>query len=515
MIKEQLVKIYHTAEKIKTKSVAKISALLAIHRDTVKRRLKTLQSRQHHPCAAVFETQPGQQWIQLLVILAIFYFGIKSNIGSAVISEFLTMLGVGLYLGVSTGSIKRIEQHIDKLITQFGHNQNAVLLPLAKDIEIHAGADETFFEQHNVLVFMDLVSGFIIKEEIKQKRTLSVWKETVLACTTYFKSFKSLISDGSRVLKGLSRKVLHTIHFADLFHLLHYASSVMRFQFSAKIKSIEKKMGKITDNNTLTELEKNRQCLVDGQNQFRQVLKDISLSVHPFHINSNAAANSDEVERMLINSADLLDEIKMNCQLSDKKKKLVTFRNQLKDASPQIDQWWIWAKKSLTHYQTPNEVNKWLLHTLLPMVYWQQQLKKCRNKALKPFYEKTLLLSTAHYNNHTLTKINNNPQWLAWAEWMSSLFQRTTSAVEGRNGVLSLVSHFSRGLSKSRLSSLTIVHNFHIRRSDNTTAAQRLFKTNHDSLLEYLAENIIDFPLPRARKAVNYFEPLYLRIKSA
>ena len=283
---------------------------MAIHRDTVKRRLKTLQSRQHHPCAAIFETAPGQQWLQLLVILAIFYFGIKSNVGSAVISEFLTMLGVGLYLGVSTGSIKRIEQHMDKLITQFSDNQHAILLPLAKDIEIHAGADETFFEQHNVLVFMDLISGFILKEEIQKKRTLSVWKETVLACTTYFKSFKSLISDGSRVLKGLSKKVLHTIHFADLFHLLHYASSVMRFQFPAKIKSIEKKINKTTNNNTLTELAKNRQCLVDGQNQFRQILKDISLTVHPFHINNNVAANSNEVEKILITSADLLDAIR-------------------------------------------------------------------------------------------------------------------------------------------------------------------------------------------------------------
>ena len=156
----------------------------------------------------------------------------------------------------------------------------------------------------------------------------------------------------------------------------------------------------------------------------------------------------------------------------------------------------------------------WLLHALLPMVYWQQQLRKCRNKSLKPFYQKALLTATQYYRDHSLTKTNDNPQWLAWAKWMSSLFQRTTSAVEGRNGVLSLASHFSRGLSKLRLNSLTVIHNFHIRRGDNTTAAQRLFKTNHDSLLEYITGNIIDFPLPRARKAINYFEPLYLHIKS-
>jgi len=129
MIKQQLIKIYHITEKIKTRSIAKISALLNIHRDTVKRRLKTLQSREHHPCSIAFETTPGQQWLQLLVILTIFYFGIKSNVGASVIAEFLTMLGVGLYLGVSSGSIKRIEQQIDKLIAQFDTEQSAILLP--------------------------------------------------------------------------------------------------------------------------------------------------------------------------------------------------------------------------------------------------------------------------------------------------------------------------------------------------------------------------------------------------
>jgi len=89
MIKQQLIKIYHISEKIKTRSIAKISTLLNIHCDTVKRRLKTLQSREHHPCSPAFETVQGQQWLQLLVVLAIFYFGIKSNVGASVIAEFI------------------------------------------------------------------------------------------------------------------------------------------------------------------------------------------------------------------------------------------------------------------------------------------------------------------------------------------------------------------------------------------------------------------------------------------
>ena len=94
-------------------------------------------------------------------------------------------------------------------------------------------------------------------------------------------------------------------------------------------------------------------------------------------------------------------------------------------------------------------------------------------------------------------------------------FQRTTAAIEGRNAVLSLASHFSRGLSKVRLNSLTVIHNYHIRRDDNTTAAQRFFKADHDSLLGYIVANVVDFPLPRARKTGNYPEPLYLQIKAA
>jgi len=104
--------------------------------------------------------------------------------------------------------------------------------------------------------------------------------------------------------------------------------------------------------------------------------------------------------------------------------------------------------------------------------------------------------------------------WTAWATWILSLFQRTTSAIEGRNGVLSLASNFSRGLSKARLDSLTVIHNYHIRRDDNTTAAQRLFKIKHDSLLEYMVKNLVEFPVPRAHKIINHPEPLYLKIKS-
>jgi hypothetical protein len=57
----------------------------------------------------------------------------------------------------------------------------------------------------------------------------------------------------------------------------------------------------------------------------------------------------------------------------------------------------------------------------------------------------------------------------------ADLFQRSSSAVEGRNGQRSLHHHGRHRLGNLWLAALAAVHNFHIRRPDGTTAAERLF----------------------------------------
>ncbi len=57
-----------------------------------------------------------------------------------------------------------------------------------------------------------------------------------------------------------------------------------------------------------------------------------------------------------------------------------------------------------------------------------------------------------------------------WGVWMVSKFQGSSSAVEGGNGYLSQVHHNRRGLSSKRLSVATVIHNFALKRNDDTTA---------------------------------------------
>ena len=74
---------------------------------------------------------------------------------------------------------------------------------------------------------------------------------------------------------------------------------------------------------------------------------------------------------------------------------------------------------------------------------------------------------------------------------LAESFQRSSSCVEGRNGMLSLLMHRFHYISEKTLKVLSVVHNFGVRRNDDgSTAAERFFEGIHDALFDYLVENV-------------------------
>ncbi|NJL48719.1 MAG: hypothetical protein HC929_16105 [Leptolyngbyaceae cyanobacterium SM2_5_2] len=80
---------------------------------------------------------------------------------------------------------------------------------------------------------------------------------------------------------------------------------------------------------------------------------------------------------------------------------------------------------------------------------------------------------------------------------MCTKYQRTSSAIEGRNGSLALHHHAARGFSEHSLHVLTIVHKFDLKRPDGTTAAQRLFGHPFPDLFESVLSTFTELPRPR------------------
>jgi hypothetical protein len=74
--------------------------------------------------------------------------------------------------------------------------------------------------------------------------------------------------------------------------------------------------------------------------------------------------------------------------------------------------------------------------------------------------------------------------WKAWAADYAKLFQRASSAVEGRKGSLSQMHHNHRGLPKRRSKVWSALHNFDGRASDGSTPASRFFRREFPDLFE-------------------------------
>ena len=91
--------------------------------------------------------------------------------------------------------------------------------------------------------------------------------------------------------------------------------------------------------------------------------------------------------------------------------------------------------------------------------------------------------------------------WLTWAKQMTNMFIRTTSAIEGRNGWLTQIHFNGRGLSEKRLKSQTAIHNYYLKRADDTTAYERLTGDITDDMFEYIILNVQSLGEPRKRKA--------------
>ena len=95
---------------------------------------------------------------------------------------------------------------------------------------------------------------------------------------------------------------------------------------------------------------------------------------------------------------------------------------------------------------------------------------------------------------------------------MCAKYQRTSSAVEGRNGYLAQRHHANRGFSAQSLKVLTIIHNFDLKRPDGTTAAQRLFGHTFPDLFEWILSTINELPMPRRSSKSHQVNPLHVEL---
>ncbi len=196
----------------------------------------------------------------------------------------------------------------------------------------------------------------------------------------------------------------------------------------------------------------------------------------------------------------VLGQIAQAQSTADNKDASGKFRRQIEDISSIVDAWWQWAGESLTSLKPTAKITQWLLYILLPVIYWHHQMQKTQHREIKKVYETAWQNALSAYLTHPITEILSQKEldyWLSWADWNSSNFHRASSAVEGRNGMLTQSYRNGRRLSSRRLSALTAIHNYDTRRHDGSTPAERLYGQQFPDLFGSLLGQIEALPLPR------------------
>jgi len=514
-MRERQSKIFNLLCSAKKLSVRQIGKLTAIPKSSAHRHKKVIEARNLYPESNFWETSKGQKYQHRLVIATILIFGVMCGVGAGKIRLFFKLIRIFTHVGISESTIRKIANEIENKIIDF-QKMHEGGVNFEKPLEVIVGADETFFDKI-ILVLMELASGYIFIEEEASDRTYVTWMEKVQDVISKIGlRIKYVVSDRAKALIKLALKGIKCLSVPDLFHASNEIVKLLGLNLNRKLNSIQAKIEKtsavlsilITLSKGADEI-RTQKLVIENQiceqevierniNRYKNLLHKLSISVHAFNIANSERQTSAQIQILLAEIVRIIELILMECDINDKKKRLKKFSKQAEGIALLIDTWWVWAEESLNSFHIDNDLKKWLLEVLLPFIYWKSQFTKTKNPKFKQSYLAAYENAELKMQRHPLTPLSeNHSEWLSWAEWMVSNFQRSSSAVEGRNGCLSQLRHNGRGLSGNRLRALTAIHNFGLRRSDGTTAAERLFRRDFPDIFEWVIERMGELPTPR------------------
>jgi hypothetical protein len=232
-------------------------------------------------------------------------------------------------------------------------------------------------------------------------------------------------------------------------------------------------------------------------------LETLSLTLHPFRISDSAPQTSAQVASQLQAMGEAIAAFAQRHQLPARHDAMTKVRKQVPALAALVDVWWQGVNQDLEPFVLAPRWRQWVDACLLPMVYWDHQVARTRCRRRKAKMQAAGEAGRAAFDQHTLTQ-RLAPEvladWKAWAFQRTKAFQRTSSAVEGRNGYLSQMHHNHRGLPRRRYKVGTILHNFDCRAVDGTTPASRFFRRTFPDLFETVLSHIEALPQPRRRK---------------
>ena len=501
-------------------SIRKIAKDTGIPKSSVHRRITAMIRRVIYPESHFWESEEGVLWLKRFILVLIIQLMIRREVGAPTISQLLNLLHLQNHIATSPDTLEKMCKEVEGIIVEYGQQQKEQNkeVGVEKVLELILGNDELFFNNHPLLLSMELRSGFIFLEKKCEDRTYDTWLEELKKVLPAGSKVISTVSDKAAALLKLASDGLGVLAIADLFHAIWGISKKLGAAFGRLKTKAAKSLAVIELAVTIStktpqriDLEQNREALIQqqsdyelitqAQKKYQEEMRGVVLQVHPFKI-SGGTQSSESAEEEIRNRLAVLTALSEEWKIAGGKEAILKFECQTHSICSIIDMWWTLFRAKLKELYLSLQEEDWLINVLLPAVYWKVQLLKTDSKKIANSYREALRIALENLQEHPFTgQVGKKYKELEnWCRKMVEYFQRTSSAVEGRNGQLSQSYHCGRGLSSQRVKVLTILHNYDHQGVYGVTPAEHLFGRAPPNLFEYILRRFERLPKPKNRK---------------
>jgi hypothetical protein len=487
---------------------------------------------------AFARTPDGVSWLHRMVLAAHFSITLRAAGGTRLVSEFLELSGLSAFVGASDGAQHALNAALETAVVAVADAPRTALAEGMAPRQVTVCEDETF-HPGICLVAIEPVSNFIVLEQYAADRTAMTWTAALKeACTGLAVEVIQSTADEAKALRRHAETDLGAHHSPDLFHGQREVSKATALALARDVRQAEAHVEAAQGQweaeraaqqvfearvprplgrppafetriqaalRTLVAAEAALARAQERQAEARELIRELGALYHPY---DPQTGHVQPVERVAARLTAVWLRLKGLAEAADLPERA---RERLAKAERLTVQWLatlafffatVTARVEALALSPEREAA--VLAQLIPALYLERVAARSTSAATRHRVQtsSTALLDALRRSDHPLQRLA--PEASARVEQVAGacadLFQRSSSCVEGRNGQLSLHHHGRHRLSDRKLAALTAVHNFHIRRADGTTAAERFFGRTHNALFEQILLRVPLPPRPRRRR---------------
>ena len=477
--------------------------------------------------SAFLETPEGVEWLRRVVASAHWCISELGGSGVRVVCEFLQLSGLSAFVGASYGSQQAFQARLEEQIVACAAEQRAALAAAMPARTITVAEDETWLGPMS-LVAIEPVSNFILLEQFAPDRSAATWSRALEAAMVGLNV--TVIQGTSDEAKGLVAHIQRDLgahHVPDLFHLQHEVAKGTGLALARTVRQAQahevaaeaswqqacdaeqayhqQRHGPGRPPALAQRIEQARQAwetarhahqqTQERQQQAKALIGALGDAIHPYDL-EHAQVQSPAVlgERLgaLFQSLETLVE---EAGLGARARASVAKAKRLTGALMTTLAFFLAGVNARVEcLHQPPAIEQAMRTALIPALYLERLAARAPQAEARQHHLalRARLLAPLRQPTHPIQALEADTRALLEqvAGECADLFQRSSSCVEGRNGQLSLHQHGRHRLSPRSLAALTAVHNFHLRRPDGSTAAERFFGHAHEPLFDQVLQRL-------------------------